>query len=124
MSDAVRYPWCTRLFRPRRGGHVQRNCRPWCRRAFHGAARASVLDAIASGALTLAEIRSGLPTTRALLSEAEGTLPRVNTAHDLGAWKSCRTRLPTSVAWVGSMPRVTATPLPSLMRLSALLGGR
>jgi hypothetical protein len=77
MSDAVRCPWCTRLFRPRRGGHAQRYCRPSCRREFHGAARAWVLDAIASGALTLADIRSGSAATRALLSEAEGTLPRV-----------------------------------------------
>ena len=77
MSDAVRCSWCTSLFRPRRGGHAQRFCRPACRRAFHGAARAWVLDAIASGALTLADIRSGSAVTRALLSEAEGTLPRV-----------------------------------------------
>ena len=44
---------------------------------FHAAVRAWVLDAIASGALTLADIRSGSAATRALLSEAEGTLPRV-----------------------------------------------
>jgi hypothetical protein len=77
MSGAVRCPWCTRVFRPRRGGHAQRYCRPSCRRAFHGAARAWVLNAIASGALTLADIRSGSAATRALLSEAEATLPRV-----------------------------------------------
>jgi len=35
-----------------------------------------VLDAIASGALTLADIK-GSAATRSLLSEAEGTLPRV-----------------------------------------------
>src|SRR5277367_3851163 len=75
MSDAVRCAWCTRLFRPRRGGHAQRFCRPSCRRAFHGAARAWVLDAIASGALTLADITSGSAATRALLPVAEGTLP-------------------------------------------------
>lgn len=80
MSDAVRCSWCTSLFRPRRGGHAQRFCRPACRRAFHAAVRAWVLDAIASGALTLADIRSGSAATRALLSETEATLPRVNTA--------------------------------------------
>jgi hypothetical protein len=62
MSDAVRCSWCTRLFRPRRGGHAQRFCRPACRRAFHAAARAWVLDAIASGALTLADIRGSAAT--------------------------------------------------------------
>jgi hypothetical protein len=77
MSDSVRCPWCTRLFRPRRGGHAQRFCCPACRRAFHGAVRAWVLDRIGSGALTLADIRSGSAATRALLSEAEATLPRV-----------------------------------------------
>lgn len=29
----MRCPWCTRLFRPRRGGHAQRYCRPTFRRA-------------------------------------------------------------------------------------------
>ena len=77
MSDAVRCSWCTRLFRPRRGGHAQRFCRPACRRAFHAAGRTWVLDAIASGALTLADIRSGSAATRALLPAAEATLPRV-----------------------------------------------
>jgi len=77
MTDMLRCPWCTRLFRPRRGGHAQRYCRPSCRRAYHAAARSWVLDAIASGALTLADVRTGSAATRALLSEAEGTLPRV-----------------------------------------------
>jgi hypothetical protein len=36
-----------------------------------------VLDAIASGALTLADITSGSAATRALLSKAEAILPRV-----------------------------------------------
>jgi len=36
-----------------------------------------MLDRIASGALTVADIRNGGPATRALLSEAEGTMPRV-----------------------------------------------
>jgi len=36
-----------------------------------------VLDAIASGALTLADIRSASAATRALHSEAEATLPGV-----------------------------------------------
>ena len=77
MSGAVRCPWCTRLFRPRRGGHAQRYCRTSCRRAFHGAARAWALNAIASGALTLADIMSGSAATRALLPEAETVLPGV-----------------------------------------------
>jgi hypothetical protein len=78
MNDAVRCSWCDRLFRPRQGGGKQQKfCRPSCRRAFHGAARTWVLDAIASSALTVADIRSGSAATRALLSEAEGLLPRV-----------------------------------------------
>ena len=77
MSDAVRCSWCTRLFRPRRGGHAQRYCRPSRRRANRAAARSWVLDVIASGALTLADVRTGSAATRVLLSEAEGTLPNV-----------------------------------------------
>jgi Family of unknown function (DUF5906)/Bifunctional DNA primase/polymerase, N-terminal len=41
--------------------------RPSCRRAFHAAAQRWVLDAIAAGALALADIRSGPPSTRPLL---------------------------------------------------------
>ena len=58
-------------------GRAQLHCSSPCRRAYHAAARRWVLDAIARGALTLADIRSGSAATRALLSEAEGTLPRV-----------------------------------------------
>jgi hypothetical protein len=83
MRDAVRCPWCNRQFQPRRGGHAQRYCRPSCRRAFHGAAQAWVLDAIASGALTLVDIGSGSAATRALLPPAEGLLP---VAAEVGPW--------------------------------------
>jgi hypothetical protein len=73
----VRCAWCDRSFRPRQdGGKQQKFCRPSCRRAFHAAGRTWVLDAVASGALTLADIKDSA-ATRALLSEAEGTLPRV-----------------------------------------------
>ena len=59
--------WCDRPFRARRsGGQPQRFCSPGCRRAFHAGARAWVLDAIAGGALTVVDIKSGLPATRAL----------------------------------------------------------
>jgi hypothetical protein len=75
MSDAVRCSWCTRVFRPRRGGHAQRYCRPPCRRACHAAARRWALDAIETGALTVTDIKSGSAATRALLSEAETVLP-------------------------------------------------
>jgi hypothetical protein len=66
MSDAVRCPWCTRLFRPRRGGHAQRYCRPSCRRECHAAARVWTLAAIASGALSPVDVRSGPAATRTL----------------------------------------------------------
>jgi hypothetical protein len=73
----VRCPWCTRLFQPRRGGHAQRYCRPSCRREFHAAARVWAFAAIASGALSPVDVRSGPAATRTLLSEAEASLPRV-----------------------------------------------
>jgi hypothetical protein len=67
MSEAPVCFWCHRPFRTRRtGGRSQRFCRPSCRRALHTATRSWALNAIESGALTVADIRSGLPATRAL----------------------------------------------------------
>jgi hypothetical protein len=78
MSDTPRCSWCEGLFRPRQsGGREQKFCRPSCRRAFHAAGRTWMLDRIASGALILADIRSGSAATRAVVSETEGTPPRV-----------------------------------------------
>ena len=77
MSYPSRSAWCDRLFRPRRGGHAQRYCRPPCRRACHAAARRWALDAIETGALTVTDIKSGSAATRALLSAAETVLPGI-----------------------------------------------
>ncbi len=66
MSEAPACVWCNRPFPAREGGRAQRFCRQSCRRAFHAAARSWVLDAITRGVLTIADIRSGLPATRAL----------------------------------------------------------
>lgn len=67
MSDALLCSWCDRPFRVRQtGGRAQRFCQPSCRRAFHSAVRIWALDAIANGALTVAEIRSSVAATRAL----------------------------------------------------------
>lgn len=64
----MRCPWCDRPFRPRQdGGQQQKFCRPSCRREFHAAARAWALAAIASGALSPVDVRSGSAATRALL---------------------------------------------------------
>ena len=68
MSDALRCSWCDRLFRPRQsGGRAQRFCRPRCRQALHAAAQAWALDEIAAGRVTVADLKNGLPATRALL---------------------------------------------------------
>jgi hypothetical protein len=77
MSYPSRCAWCDRLFRPRRGGHAQRYCRPACRRACHAAARRWALDAIETGALTVTDIKSGSAATRALLPAAETVLPGI-----------------------------------------------
>jgi hypothetical protein len=61
--------WCNRPFRARRdGGCAQRFCQPTCRRAFHAAARAWALGAIARGTLTLADVKNSAPATRRLLT--------------------------------------------------------
>src|SRR5271163_2024931 len=71
MSDALLCSWCDRPFRVRQtGGRANRFCQPSCRRAFHSAVRTWALDAIANGALTVAEIRSGATATRALAPAA------------------------------------------------------
>ena len=68
--------WCSRLFRGRRtGGRAQRFCQPACRRAFHAAARAWALDAIAAGILTVTAVRTGLLATRALAPFASAAMP-------------------------------------------------
>jgi hypothetical protein len=78
MRAASSCCWCERLFHPRQsGGRPQKFCRPSCRRAFHTAGRTWVLDRITNGALTVADIRNGPTATRALLTKAGGTLPRV-----------------------------------------------
>ncbi len=79
MSKVPACSWCQRSFLVREnGGRAQRFCRPSCRRAFHTAARSWALNAIESGALTVADIRNGLPTTRALLGQRESPMPVVD----------------------------------------------
>ena len=66
---AITCPWCDRLFRARQtGGREQRFCRPSCRLAFHAAARAWALDAIAAGVLSIGDIKTGF-AQRARCSE-------------------------------------------------------
>ena len=68
--------WCERPFGARQtGGRAQRFCQPTCRRAFHFAVRTWALDAIANGTLTVAEIRNGPATTRALVPAANSLAP-------------------------------------------------
>lgn len=67
MSDMLCCSWCNRPFQARRsGGRPQRFCRAACRRAFHAAARSWALDAIASGRVTLAELKNAFAATRTL----------------------------------------------------------
>jgi hypothetical protein len=77
MGGQVRFcPWCDRQFQTRQtGGRLQRFCLPACRRAFHAAARNWALDAVADCTLTIAEIRSGAPATRALRRSRERLSP-------------------------------------------------
>ncbi len=50
--------WCGAAFEARNGGKRQRFCRPLCRTAFHSASRRWAERAIASGALSIADLRS------------------------------------------------------------------
>ena len=63
--------WCGTVFEPRTdGGTAQRFCKPACRRAFDQASRAWVRQQVDAGRLSIADLREGLGTARALLPEA------------------------------------------------------
>jgi hypothetical protein len=65
MSDTCF--WCSRAFWPRTsGGRPQRFCSPHCRRAIDAAGRRYIHDTLTSGTLTIADLRNGSATTRAL----------------------------------------------------------
>ena len=72
--------WCGRACRPRRGGSPRLFCTSGCRTAFHSACRRWAERAIASGLLTLPELRSGDPAACMLLQDrisgAEVSQPR------------------------------------------------
>jgi hypothetical protein len=73
MNEGLSCVWCERFFRPRKsGGKGQRFCRPSCRRAFHAAARAWALDALAIGRLTIADLRKGAPGDARVASSGRG----------------------------------------------------
>jgi hypothetical protein len=80
MTEAASCAWCGRPFIPRAtGGKRQIFCRPACRRGSDAAGRRWVAEAIASGTLTIAALRSGYPATRALAPEAvsPASVPRL-----------------------------------------------
>ena len=65
--------WCGTAFQPRAdGGTPQRFCKPACRRAFDHASRAWVRRQVDAGLLSVADLRDGPGTARALLP---GTYP-------------------------------------------------
>ena len=59
--------WCGRACRTRRGGSPRVFCTSGCRTAFHTAARRWAERAVASGTLTIAELRNGDPAACTLL---------------------------------------------------------
>ena len=76
MTEAAACTWCNSSYAPRAtGGHVQRFCRPVCRRAFDAAGRRWVAEAIAAGMLTVDALRNGAATTRALLPGGNSLAP-------------------------------------------------
>jgi hypothetical protein len=68
--------WCGRAFTPRRdGGKRQVFCDPVCRRDLDASGRRWVAQAIATGVLTVQELKNGPTPTRALLSAAVSPAP-------------------------------------------------
>jgi hypothetical protein len=65
----VKCLWCGASFVPRTdGGREQQYCRPACRRALDAAGRRYIAEGLASGAVTLDDLKSGPAATRALLA--------------------------------------------------------
>jgi hypothetical protein len=68
MTSDRACPWCGKGFTPRRdGGKEQRFCSAACRHALDAAGRRWITATLASGALTLVDLRNGTAATRALL---------------------------------------------------------
>lgn len=69
-------PWCGEPFEPvKRGAHEKRFCRIECKRAFEQAARRYAYRAIATGMLTVEQMRqiSGAEVTSVALSPSRAT---------------------------------------------------
>jgi hypothetical protein len=106
MTEPARCPWCGSIFKPRCGGTAQRFCRPACRRALDAAGRRWVEAAIASGALSMAELNRAageipaqsnarVPTETIERLPRPDPLPRSNAA---GPAPSAATRLASFAA--------------------------
>jgi hypothetical protein len=79
--------WCGKGFTPRSdGGKRQVFCRPVCRRGFDAAGRRWVADAIATGRLTVQELKSGAAPTRALRRSGERLSSSPDTASTENAY--------------------------------------
>src|SRR5215831_8336200 len=59
--------WCQKPFRPHPGGSLQRFCASKCKNAFWSATRRWAEQAIASGVLTVADIKNGAAAACTLL---------------------------------------------------------
>jgi hypothetical protein len=73
-------PWCEKPFRARRGGSPQRFCGAKCRSAFWSALRRWGDRAVATGILSIADIRNGDAEACTLLLTV-GSLGTVGEAH-------------------------------------------
>jgi len=70
MSGQCRCLWCDRLFMPRRGGGSRQVfCQADHRIAFHSAARRWAERAVASGTLSITELRNGAAAACTLVSD-------------------------------------------------------
>jgi hypothetical protein len=67
--------WCAKSFSPRRGGSRQRFCCPSHRNQFHSLARSWAEKAIASGALTIADLQNGVVEPCALVPDSPTPAP-------------------------------------------------
>jgi hypothetical protein len=75
MTNATNCLWCKRAFKAHKGGTARRFCSINCRHEFHSSARRWAERAVASGMLSIAELRGGDPAACTLAGDGKSPAP-------------------------------------------------
>jgi len=115
MTTSPECPWCERPFRARRGGSPQRFCGAKCRMMFWSALRRWGEQAVASGLLTIADIKIGAAGACTLLPGAisPSPVPAADATVTLTETPDFKAAVAeaTAAALADAMPRIIAAAL-------------